>query len=46
MDPSWGIICNKVEYFCTAFKGNLKEGIEKDLYLEEKDPDTFRRLFD
>jgi hypothetical protein len=39
-------LCDRVEFFKLMFKSNFKEGHEKEVYLEEDDPETFAKFVD
>jgi len=38
------LLCNRSEYFRSAFKGSFKEGSEKEIDLEEEDSEAFALL--
>jgi hypothetical protein len=37
-------ICDRVAYFKSAFKSDFKEGLSKELYLEDDEPAVFARV--
>lgn len=40
------LLCDMLKYFREAFKGNFKEGMEKQIHLVDEEPGTFALLID
>lgn len=40
------LLCDRFSFFKAAFKGGFKEAAEKEMWLEEDDPEAFGLLVD